>query len=143
MTIREAIDRADTLKPNQYTDELKMQWLSELDNRIYNDLFLTHEDNPYADIEPPEEGEEDERLIFPYTDDSKVLLAEAPYDVLYPSYIKAKIDESNEEFARYQNSAAIYNTQYQDYSRWYNRSHMPITNYPGRSKECYCQISPI
>lgn len=142
MTIREAIDRADTLKPNQYTDELKIQWLSELDNRIYNDLFLTHEDNPYADIEPPEEGEEDQRLIFPYTDDTKTLLAEAPYDVLYPSYLKAKIDESNEEFGRYQNSAAIYNTQYHDYASWYNRQHMPITNYPG-GKGCDYRISPI
>lgn len=143
MTIREAINRADSTKANQYSDEMKMQWLSELDNRIYNDLFLTHEDNPYADIEPPEEGEEDERLIFPYTDDSKELLAESPYDVLYPSYIKAKIDETNEEFGKYLNSSAIYNSQYQDYARWYNRSHMPITRYPKGKMICTCQDSPI
>ena len=142
MTIREAIDRADTIKPNQYSDDIKMQWLSEVDNRIYNDLFMTHEDNPYLDIEPPEEGEEDQRLIFPYTDDSKTLLAEPPYDILYPSYLKAKIDEANEEMTRYQNSSAMYNSQYQDYARWYNRSHMPIQTVL-RRKECYSQDSPI
>lgn len=120
MTIREAIDRADTVKPNQYPDEVKMQWLEELDKRIYIDLFLTHEDNPYADVI------EGEGMIFPYDDESKVLLAASPYDALYVSYIKAKIDEYNEETTRYMNSSAIYNSQYQDYARWYNRTHMPI-----------------
>ncbi len=142
MTIREAIDRADTIKPNQYPDEIKIQWLSELDNRIYNDIFLTHEDNPYLDIEPPAEGEEDQRLIFPYTDDATTLLAEAPYDILYPSYLKAKMDEANEEMGKYQNSAAMYNSQYQDYTRWYNRCHMPIQTVL-RRKTCCCQNSPI
>lgn len=146
MTIREAIDRADTLKPNQYPDELKIQWLSELDNRIYNDLFLTHEDNPYetpSDVPnsntPLEDSDDEETptLSFPYTDDSVYLLAESPYDVLYPSYLKAKIDELNEETTRYANSAATYNSQYQDYARWYNRTHMPIQT---RRPRCICHL---
>ncbi len=149
MTIREAIDRTDTLKPNQYPDELKIQWLSELDNRIYNDLFLTHEDNPYeipqnpSDISisntPLEDNDDEETptLSFPYTDDSVNLLAESPYDVLYPSYLKAKIDELNEETTRYANSAATYNSQYQDYARWYNRTHMPIQT---RRPRCICHL---
>lgn len=147
MTIREAIDRADTLKPNQYPDELKIQWLSELDNRIYNDLFLTHEDNPYetppSDVPnsntPLEDSDDEETptLSFPYTDDSVNLLAESPYDVLYPSYLKAKIDELNEETTRYANSAATYNSQYQDYARWYNRTHMPIQT---RRPRCICHL---
>lgn len=135
MTIREAIDRADSIKPNQYKDEVKMQWLSELDQRIYNDIFLTHEDNPYEGIEEPAEGEEDMRLIFPYTDDSRVLLAESPYDMLYVSYLMAQIDFYNEETSRYQNTASMYNSQYDDYARWYNRSHMPIQR---RVKRCGC-----
>lgn len=149
MTIREAIDRTDTLKPNQYPDELKIQWLSELDNRIYNDLFLTHEDNPYEtpttpsdvpNLNTPLEDSDDEEtptLSFPYTDDSVTLLAESPYDVLYPSYLKAKIDELNEETTRYANSAATYNSQYQDYARWYNRTHMPIQT---RRPRCICHL---
>lgn len=136
MTIREAIDRADLIKPNQYPDELKMQWLSELDQRIYNDLFLTHEDNPYepsdAPVKPSEEEgveiteDEEESLVFPYTDDTRVLLAESPYDVLYPSYLKAKVDECQEEITKYMNSSAIYNSQYRDYAKYYNRTHMPV-----------------
>ena len=118
MTIREAINRADTVKPNQYSDEMKIQWLEELDKRIYNDLYLTHEDNPFDTIEG-------EGIVFPY-DDEAILLAPSPYDVLYVSYIKAKIDEYNEETTRYVNSCTTYNSQYQDYARWYNRTHMPI-----------------
>ena len=117
MTIREAIDRIDSIKPNQFPDDLKIQWLSELDQRIYIDLFMTHEDNPYID----------EPIVFPYADDSIQLLAEPPYDILYPSYLKAMIDELTEETTRYANSAAVYNSQYQDYARWYNRAHMPIS----------------
>lgn len=124
MTVREAIDRANALKPNQYDDDLKMTWLSELDSRIYNDIFLTHEDNPYTLVGTVTKENE---IAFPYTDDATMLLAEEPYDVLYVSYIKAKIDEYNEETTRYANSAAEYNSQYQDYARYYNRKHMPIS----------------
>ena len=123
MTIREAIDRADSLNMNQYSDELKIQWLSELDNRIYNDLILTHEDNPF------------EEMIFPYTEDTVTLIADPPYDVLYASYLEAKIDEANEETTRYANSATRYNSQYSDYAKWYNRKHMPISR---RTPRCSC-----
>lgn len=124
MTIREAIDRCNTLKPNQYPDDMKMTWLSELDTRIYNDIFLTHEDNPYVVVA---EVTKENEIHFPYEDDEQMLLAEEPYDVLYVSYLKAKIDEYNEETTRYANSSAEYNSQYQDYARFYNRAHMPIT----------------
>lgn len=124
MTIREAINRCDTLKPNQYPDDQKITWLSELDSRIYNDIFLTHEDNPYVLVA---EVTKENEIHFPYTDDATMLLAEEPYDVLYVSYLMAKIDESNEETTRYANSSAEYNSHYQDFARFYNRAHMPIT----------------
>ena len=34
MTIREAIDRTDSLKPNQYSQADKLRWLSEMDGLI-------------------------------------------------------------------------------------------------------------
>jgi len=123
MTVREAIDRCDALKPNQYSDDVKLTWLSELDNHIYNDIYLTHEEC----IPHP---------VFPYTEDDTVLLAESPYDELYPSYLKAKIDEMNEETTRYANSAAVYNSQYQDFARYYNRTHMPIQRRANNAFAC-------
>lgn len=122
MKIIEAINRVDALKPNQYTSEQKLTWLSELDARIYNDILCTHEDNPLETI--PEEDEE-ETAIFPYTDEETALIAEFPYDCMYVSYLQAKIDEANEETQRYQVSAAMFNAQYDDFARFYNRTHMP------------------
>lgn len=125
MTIREAINRADTIRPNQYTDEIKIQWLSELDERIFNDIISTHEDNPYIDT-IDEDGNTVKGIVFPYTDDSISLIAASPYDVLYSSYLVAMIDEANEETTRYTNSSIKYNVQYQDYAKWYNRNHLHI-----------------
>lgn len=125
MTIREAINRADTIRPNQYTDEIKIQWLSELDERIFNDIISTHEDNPYIDT-IDEDRNTVKGIVFPYTDDSISLIASSPYDVLYSSYLVAMIDEANEETTRYTNSSIKYNVQYQDYAKWYNRNHLHI-----------------
>lgn len=43
MTIQEAIDRLDFMKPNQYSDQAKIKWLSELDQLVWNELVMTHE----------------------------------------------------------------------------------------------------
>lgn len=124
MTIREAINRADTLTPNQYADDLKIAWLSELDYRVFNEIMITHEGNMFTLADPVPPGQI--KIAFPYTDDSTELLVDAPYDVMYSSYIKAKIDEANEETARYANSAAQYNSEFSDYARFYNRTHLPL-----------------
>lgn len=130
MTIREAINRVDSTYPNQYSDDLKIAWLSDLDYRVFNELFITHEGNFYTTGAPVLPGQI--HIEFPYTDDTTELLVPSPYDALYSSYIKAKIDELNEETTRYANSAAQFNTDWQDYARFYNRAHMPITRRPDR-----------
>ena len=42
MTIREAIELVDRLKPNQYGSADKLRWLSELDGIVYRDIICTH-----------------------------------------------------------------------------------------------------
>ncbi len=39
MTIREAIDRLDRLTPNQYDNEEKVRWLSELDGVAHREIL--------------------------------------------------------------------------------------------------------
>lgn len=150
MTLREVIDRIDDLKPNTYEETYKARWISELDARIYNEVFLTHEGNPYTREEPPEEeteipepeetpegtvlsgipvGPKKIYLKLPYTIEEAsetTLLAEFPYDELYVAYLEAKIDEYNQETARYNNSSTKFNNLYTEYCSWYNRLHMPI-----------------
>lgn len=118
MTIKECIDKVDALNPNQYSEEMKVDWLSRLDYSIYHDIIQTHEYN---------EGEE-EISYEPYSveDMSQQLIAPFPFDDLYVAYLNMKIDEANKETAQYNNSLAYYNHYYSAYAIDYNRKHMPI-----------------
>jgi len=118
MTVRECINSVDALKPNQFGDEEKVRWLRLLDQMIYVNVIQTHEMN---------EGEEIGRFpAYTVEDMDHALIAQTPHDELYVAYLKMKIDEENGETARYNNSAAIYNMHFAEFTKWYNRTHMPI-----------------
>lgn len=117
MTIKECIDQVDNVKPNQYSIEDKVRWLSFLDGIIIEDVLKTHEgyDNEYDEFEgysPEQTGAK--------------LIVEKPYDALYEAYLKMKIDEENGETARYNNSARMFNAYFDDYRKYYNKTHMPL-----------------
>ena len=119
MTIKECIDRVDSVKPNQYSDEDKVRWLSFLDGIIINEVLKTHE------------GYNEEYDLFQgYTTDNMdvALVAEPPYDAMYEAYLKMKIDEENGETTRYNNSSTMFNSYLGVYKRWYNKNHMPLQN---------------
>ena len=117
MNIKECIDNVDNVKPNQYGIEEKVDWLSYLDGIIINDVLKSHEgyDNRYDNFE----GYSADKL-------SVSLIAKAPYDRLYTAYLKMKIDEENGETARYNNSARMFNAYFDDYRKYYNKTHMPL-----------------
>jgi hypothetical protein len=118
MTIKECIDIVDNLKPNQYSIESKVDWLSYIDHSIINEVLLTHEgyDGRYDNFAG-------------YSPDAleMVLIVPSPYDRLYPAYLKMKIDEENGETARYNNSVTMFNAYLMEYKKWYNSNHMPIS----------------
>lgn len=118
MTIKECIDIVDNIKPNQYTIKDKVMWLSFIEQIIINDVLKTHEgyDGRYDDFSG-------------YTDDkiSVTLIVPSPYDRLYTEYLKMMIDKENGEVARYNNSAASYNTHMMEYKKHYNKTHMPLS----------------
>lgn len=117
MTIIEAIQRADSYKPNQFTQEDKVRWLSILDSNIYEDLIKTHEDADPAEFNG-------------YTVDtplSKALLVPDRYaQEVYVAYLSAQIDYYNDEITRYNNDMQAYNAAYGEYAAWYNRTHRPL-----------------
>lgn len=118
MTIKECIDLVDAVKPNQYSIEDKVEWLSYLDGTIINDVMKTHEgyDDKYDEFA----GYTPDRL-------SDALIVPSPYDRLYTAYIKMKIDEENGETARYNNSATMFNSYLSEFKKYYNKTHMPIS----------------
>ena len=117
MTVSEAIALVDRLKPNKFTPEDKVKWLSEIDGLIVRELVDTHENSPlagdfagYVSIE--ESG-------------GTELLAPYPYDILYRWYLESQIDLGNMEIAKYNNSKTLFNNAYLTYTDHYNRTHMP------------------
>lgn len=147
MTIEKVIDRADRLRPNQYTDSEKIQWLSELDNQVYSEVLLMAEKNwEYRKVK--EEITDDEGNLIevkeyidkttqvpaitwePYDETTPLeteLLIDDIYADAYVNYLISKFDLYNREAAAYNNSALIFNTQYQNYINWYRANNMPIT----------------
>ncbi len=116
MTIIEAINKIDILKPNNYSQPEKIKWLSNLDGIIKKEIIDTHEGG--SDIQF--EG---------YTDETSLetkLLVPSPYDDIYVKWLESQIDYANAEYGKYNNSSTAYNTAYSSFERYYNRTHMPI-----------------
>lgn len=115
MTIMEAINKIDVLKPNGYTPTEKTRWLSTLDGRIKTNIIDTHEGG--------------EGVVFNGYDDETpldtVLLVPAPYDDIYIHYLEMQIDYTNSEYGKYNNSMAMYESAYSAFANHYNRTHMP------------------
>lgn len=118
MTIREAINEVDTLKPNMYGMQEKIKWLSRLDSRIAQDILATHELSE----------EEQELLPFEgYTEDDieQELLIGEPYDEMYASWLSAQVDWHNMEFDNFNVNNAMFESVFTQFRNAFNRSHMP------------------
>ena len=115
MTITEAITRTDTMKPNAYSTNDKISWLSRLDGMVKRLIIDTHEDG--------------EDIIFAgYDSDTDMeteLLVPAPFDDIYLRWLEAQIDYANAEYNKYNNSIIMFNSAFEVYSSYYNRNHMP------------------
>ena len=115
MTLMAAIHSIDTLKPNSYSQEEKIKWLSALDGTIKAEIIDTHEDG--------------EGIVFNGYDENTTLttamLVPHPYDEIYIRWLETQIDYANGEYGKYNNSMAMYNTAYNAFANYYNRNHMP------------------
>lgn len=115
MTIIEAINKIDDLKHNTYSQEDKVGWLSRLDSMVKRLLIDTHEGGEgvsftgyTADTDP----------------DTELLIPE-PFDEAYLRFMEMQIDYTNGEYAKYNNSAEMFNKSWNAYQNYYNRTHMP------------------
>ena len=116
MTLQEAINRADILKPNSYSQNEKIWWLSSLDGTIKEEIIDTHEGGDKVDFSGYNENTPlDTKLLVP-----------APYDDIYIRYLEMQINYANGEFGKYNNSMDMYDKAYEAFAKFYNRTHMPI-----------------
>lgn len=117
MTIAEVISKVDALKPNTYSPEDKVDWLSTLDARVKSQIIDAHEsDEPIYFYGYDSVGDMDTELLVP-----------APYDEMYLRWLEAMIDYHNSEDGHYNNSITLFNNAYEGYKKHYTRTHMPIS----------------
>lgn len=115
MTLIEAINAVDELKPNSYSREEKIRWISCLDGMVKTQIVDTHITDKlvsYGGYDGNTAG--DTELLIP-----------APYDELYIWWMSAQIDFYNGEFLRYNNSVTLFNESFRVYGELFHRTHTP------------------
>jgi len=149
MTIQNAIDEVNNLKPNLYGLPEKIKWLSRLDRRIFEEILMTHclseeemepflpeeEEQPKPEPVSPNEWHpicrrhrKPEKLEFKdYTEEDldKELIVKEPHDEIYKFWLSAQIDQNNMEFMSFNNSNAAFESIYSSYRNAFNRTHRP------------------
>ena len=105
MTLKEAIKRADDLRPNALEPELKATWIYELEGQISEMMDMPCPLNVF-----PKDAE---------------LLMPAPYDNIYYLYAAAMIDFAMQDSQMYDNDMAMFNAALSEAKMWYRRSNTP------------------
>lgn len=117
MTLQEALDQVDELKPNMMSRKLKVKYLSEIEQLIHSEILMNHEHR------------EEDRIMPAYTeqtDPGTVLIVPDPYSIVYVYWLMSKIDIQNQEDARYNIDRAHFENAYEAMSDWWTRNYMPI-----------------
>lgn len=103
MKLSEAIERVKVEKPHSFSDDHCTMFINDIEAQVQEYLGYSA----------------DERIKYEWEKDgSKELVAPAPYDRLYISWLKAKIDYSNEEYESYANNQEQFNADLAEFKAW-------------------------
>lgn len=108
MTPNKVIETVDGIRPNSYTEEQKLGWISDLDGMVKRLVIQEDEVKPYS---------------YPEDMDTELLIP-APWESLYSLYLESMIDFYNREYENYNNSAVMFETRFTEYKKAYIREHM-------------------
>ncbi len=118
MTAGELIAQVDRLRPNQYSQEEKLQWLRRIDGQIRRELEERHE-------APSAGGAQAAAAEEPYTAQTELRVG-FPYDTeLYTAYLFCQIDLHNGEISRYNQSLALLSAAWRQLADSVNRERRP------------------
>ena len=121
MTIQKALDTADKMLPNFMDRDLKLDFLTEIEQVIHQEIIMKHEHTPEEEKQPVYDSD---------TDPGTKLKIPDPYSMLYVYYLMSKIDEQNLEFDKFNAHRLMFENQYETMHDWYIRNHMPLTVMP-------------
>lgn len=112
MTIRGLIDKIQDEKPNTFSDEKLLSFINEIEHDAAEQLATFFE--PYTEVDDTE------------------LLVPAPYDALYESYLKAKIDYALEEYPSYQLNVEQQSSDFDAFVDWVVRTGQALEHHAPR-----------
>ena len=121
MNIQQALDKVDAMLPNMMERALKIDFLTEIEQYIHNEIVMKHEHTEEQEVLP---------VYTEQTDPGTELIIPDPYSNLYYYYVMAKIDEQNLEFDKFNTHWALFENKYDTMSDWYTREHMPLQAVP-------------
>ncbi len=113
MTAGEIIDAVDRTKPNSFGRDEKLAWLDEVEGRVAIEVMLMDPVNVL-----------DLRLT-----ETRTPIVRPPHDRIYPAYLSAQIDFANGDYDRYQATAAMFNSLFGDFMRWFAQTWEPANGY--------------
>ena len=112
MTIKELIDYVGEIRPNSYGNQTKMVWINEIEGAVQTEIMGIYP----ADLMSYDAN----------TDLDTELLVKAPHAKLYAWYVVAMMDLVSMGDAAYENSYRIFNNFWNEYARWYLRTHRTV-----------------
>ena len=116
MKVREAIAKLDSARPNTVDTAVKIGWLSTADHYVKKEIIDTHEGWENIDFSGYETGDLEAELLVP-----------EPYCELYVYLMEARMQYNLGDMMRYSNAMSLYNQSIQEFARWYNATHMPLS----------------
>ena len=111
MKLKEAIEFADWVKPNGFTEEQKTRWVTDCEGMVQAQVMLLAPEETVT-YGWPEDGETE-------------LLVNPPHDKLYLSDLYAMVDFANGEYGKYQNSMQMFNADFSEFMRWFAAAYRP------------------
>ena len=112
MTIKELINYVGEIRPNSYGNQTMTVWVNEIEGAVQTEIMGLY---------PADLVQYDAK-----NDMDTELLVKAPHAKLYAWYVIAMMDLVTMGDAAYENSYRIFNTFWEEYARWYLRTHRMV-----------------
>ncbi|HNW87266.1 MAG TPA: hypothetical protein PLP25_02960 [Candidatus Limiplasma sp.] len=117
MIIRELLTRFQAAKPNAYSQETLVSWISDLDGQISQSVHQGRAGMPTLS-----------KAYSVDTDLNTVLLVPFPFEQIYLFWLSAMVDNQNEEYDRYANEMQLFNSYKNSYAASVAQSHADLNS---------------
>lgn len=111
MTLSEALETIKKQKPSSLTDDELIAEINQLEAVVQQEVF----DFMFDDI-----------VQYTAADMEVELTIYKPFDEVYVFYVKAKIDNVNEEYNSYNANMAFFNNRYKDFRAHHRRNNKDV-----------------